>query len=218
MRNYARFFALTCCLSALLSCSKKEAPESTQERGTTVVTLEAQSASETRTTLGPASAGVREVFWSDGDKVNINGFDSRPLSLETATRSAAFTVDALLSYPYHIVYPASMYREGGLMLPATQAYAAGTFASGTAPAATCVNSASDAMVLQNLCAVLRFSLTKGSADASLNRVVFQGGNEEQVSGLFTLNDETATLTGASVEAGTRQVSVEVGGVALSNLA
>ena len=218
MRNLASFFALTCCLSALLSCSKKEAPESTQERGTTVVTLEAQSASETRTTLGPASAGVREVFWSDGDKVNINGFDSRPLSLETATRSAAFTIDALLSYPYHILYPASMYRDGALLLPATQAYAAGTFASGTAPAATCVNSASDAMVLQNLCGVLRFSLTKGSADASLNRVVFQGGNEEQVSGLFTLNDETATLTGASVEAGTRQVSVEVGGVALSNLA
>ncbi|MBQ9597956.1 MAG: hypothetical protein IJR34_06880, partial [Bacteroidales bacterium] len=67
MRNFASFFALTCCLSALLSCSKKEAPESTQERGTTVVTLEAQSASETRTTLGPTSAGVREVFWSDGD-------------------------------------------------------------------------------------------------------------------------------------------------------
>ena len=218
MRNFATFFALTCCLSALLSCSKKEAPESTQERGTTVVTLEAQSASETRTTLGPASAGVREVFWSDGDKVNINGFDSRPLSLETATRSAAFTADALLSYPYHIVYPAAMYREGGLMLPATQGYATGTFASGTAPAATCVNSASDAMVLKNLCAVLRFSLTKGSTDASLNRVIFQGGNEEQVSGLFTLNDETATLTAASVEAGTRQVSVEVGGVALSNLA
>ena len=219
MRNFGTFFTLTCCLFALFSCARKEAPESpAQERGTTVVTLEAQSAPETRTTLGPASEGVREVLWSNGDQVNINGFNSRPLSIETATRSAAFTVDAVLSYPYHIVYPASMYQDGALLLPATQAYAAGTFTSGTAPAATCVNSSSDAMVLKNLCAVLRFSLTKGSSDVSLNRVIFQGGNEEQVSGLFSLNDETATLTGASTEAGTRQVSVEVGGVALSSLA
>ena len=83
MRNFGTFFSLTCCLFALFSCAQKEAPESpAQERGTTVVTLEAQSAPETRTTLGPASEGVREVLWSNGDQVNINGFNSRPLSID----------------------------------------------------------------------------------------------------------------------------------------
>lgn len=212
-----------CCSLFLLSCAHKEAAAPADatsvqepEAGTTVLVLASQqSQEEIKTTLSPtATEGVREVFWTDGDQVNVNGVASRPLSGVTGARSAAFTFDALLSYPYHIVYPASMYREGGLMLPSTQAWAEGSFASGFAPAAACIGSAQESMTLRNLCAVVRFSITRGSEDAALKSVVFQGGNEEQVSGLFTLDDEALSLSGASTDAGTRSVSVDLGGIAL----
>lgn len=214
---------LGCCTLSLLSCAHKETSDSAHmpsvpgpEPGTTVLVLESQkSLEEVKTTLSPASAeGIREVLWTDGDQVIVNGVASRPLSGVTGSRSAAFTFDALLSYPYHIVYPASMYQEGALMLPSTQAWAEGTFASGFAPAAACIGSAQEDMTLRNLCAVVRFSITRGSSDASLKSVVFQGGNGEQVSGLFTLDDEALTLAGVSTDESSRSVSVELGGIAL----
>lgn len=216
---------LACCALALVSCAQKEeadlqetslAPQ--QEPGTTVLVINAQASPEgTKTTLSPTSTeGSRAVLWVDGDQVSANGIASRPLSGVTGSSSAAFTFDALLDYPYHILYPSSMYQEGSILLPATQTYAEGSFGSGCAPAAACIHTASDPMVLKNLCTVVRFSISKGSEETSLQRVIFQGGNEEQVSGLFTLDDENADISGASSASGTRQISVELGGIALGS--
>ena len=216
--NRIRLSLILCCLSAaFLSCNRELEDAGGQPSlrgGYTVLEL---SFEDTRTSLGPADAsGERKVLWSDGDRINVNGADSRALSGVEGAASASFVFDAVLSYPYNILYPASAYEEGNLRLSAVQAYVPGSFASGSAPAAAYVTSSSESHKLKNLETVLCLSLKKGSAEASLKSLEFRGGDGEQVSGLFALDFQTASLSGISEAQQDRAVTLDVGEVALSS--
>lgn len=193
MKRISYLFLL---VSVLFACAKQEVAG--PEAGMTGFTLvEAAFSPEpavipdpVRTTLGELSEGTRAVYWSEGDQLCINGSVSEALAgVVPQQASAQFRFNALLSYPYKALYPASFYAESGkITLPATQAWAEGTFAAGTAPAAAYLTAAG-ALQLSNLCGVLKIKLlAKEGGDADkITRVEFRGNADEKVSGDFGLD-------------------------------
>ena len=179
-------------------CVKEE-----MQSGVTVLT----AGIETKTVL----QNDEVVLWTNGDKVNVNGVESAALELAQPSASAAFTFDAVLNNPYCAVFPASIYKDATIVtLPATQKYVAGTFAQNASPMAA-YTTTGDNLRFQHLCAVLKLTVTK-PADSEHNDIAyveFYGKNGEQVSGDFTIDFASMTLTGASTAEADKKVCYNV---------
>lgn len=180
-----KYFVISLAAMALLACSKQEieSSDSLVQAGSTQV--EAVWDGGFKTTLGGLTAGTRPLYWSEGDQLCINGSVSEALTGVSAEQtSATFRFDEVLSYPYKALYPASFYGASGkIVLPSTQSWAEGTFATGTAPAAAYLTKAGS-MVMSNLCGVLKVKLlAKDGGDTDkITRVEFRGNANEKVSG------------------------------------
>ncbi len=133
--NILKFAAFAAIVSVAFSCTREEieAPAPSGEKFTLEVSLEPQL----KTTLGASDgSGERKVYWSNGDKIAINGVASEPLSgLADETQSTLFTFgeteSAMISAPYNVVYPASIVTVSNydnVTLPYVQTYETGGFA------------------------------------------------------------------------------------------
>ncbi len=123
------------------------------------------SLEETKTHLGGKDGGEYPLYWSEGDKIAVNGVASA--ALESVVKEqiyAEFTLNGVLGFPRTIVYPAP--AEGvkaatagqyPVTFAATQAYKAGSFAEGAAPMYAYQSSSSNAVTLNHLSGVLRFA-------------------------------------------------------------
>ena len=186
----------------LAGACTREVPE-TAESERTVITVALPG--QTKTTMGPSDNGIHHLYWSEGDKIAINGKVSNPLSgIGSQTGVAKFSFSNNLSTPYRILYPSSFHKNNAtITLPATQTYTAGTFSSGTYPLAGYVTTDSNEPVtLHNLCALVRLSVKKDPAfeAGKLTQVRFTGNNDEQVCGDFAIDYSSASLSPAG-EAG-----------------
>ena len=169
---------------------------------------------ETKTSLGDLENGTRKVYWSEGNKIAVNGVESSSVVLSDDKRSATFGFDAVLDYPYSILYPAEMYKDAQtITLPAVQAAANNTFADDTAPMAVYQEAAGNT-TLHHLAGVVRLQVKLPAENPhtvhALNRVEFRGNAAEQVSGDFTIDYEALTLTGASSAEADKVVVVKAG--------
>ena len=123
------------------------------------------SLEESRTHLGTEVDGEYPLYWSEGDKIAVNGVTSNALPASAhGQQSATFKIGGLLNYPRTIVYPAP--AEGvkaattgqyPVTFLATQAYKAGSFAEGAAPMYAYQASSNDAVTLNHLSGVLRIA-------------------------------------------------------------
>ena len=169
---------------------------------------------ESKTYLGDLENGTRKVYWSDDNKISVNGVASSSVVLSEDKRSATFGFDAVLDYPYSILYPAEMYKDAQtITLPAVQAAANNTFADDTAPMAVYQEAAGNT-TLHHLAGVVRLQVKLPAENPhavhALNRVEFRGNAYEQVSGDFTIDYEALTLTGASSAEADKVVVVKAG--------
>jgi len=107
-----------------------------------------------------------KVYWSDGDRINVNGQNSLPVSVGEGEKiSEAGFLLSNLNAPYRVIYPSSAvtgnaYDEDGsieISLPSVQAYSPSTFANGAALMYGCSESV-DGVQLRNLCAVVRVNI------------------------------------------------------------
>ena len=167
------------------------------------------SAASLKTSLGELVDGKRKVYWCEGDKVNINGLASTSTTLSEDKRTATFDFDAVLNYPYSVLYPAEMYKDAQtITLPAVQASAENTFADGASPMAAYQSEKGD-IVMHHLAGVvhLQVKLPEGTNHSyhALNRVEFRGNAGEQVSGDFTIDYEAATIASASTQEADQKV-------------
>ena len=178
------------------------------------------TAVSTRTWLDSGSGeSVLPVYWSDGDRINVNGQNSAPVSLGSAAgqSEAEFLLRSVIP-PYNAIYPAEIissdtYSQGSIeiSIPSTQGYVPGSFGSGAAILYGYSESEDAALAMQNLCAAIRVKL-RGDAsvvieDARLNSAT------TPVAGRYTLKPQDGTL---SVIEGTNDLSLDLGeGVALS---
>ena len=90
-------------LSLLVSCHQEPNPG---VEPTAVINVSAQP---TKTALGAASGNTRPVYWTDGDRLSLNGTASEPLSglaADAATASFSFGSGSFTA-PYKLLFPAS---------------------------------------------------------------------------------------------------------------
>ena len=137
------------------------------------------------------------LYWSEGDKVAVNGVASHPLDAAAHGKPrASFVVDGEVDYPRNIVYPAPaegvVAAEGKQVVTflANQNYSAGTFAEGAVPMYAYAESEGDAILLQHLAGVLCFA-PKG--DATLKAMVVSV-EEGKLAGNFDVDCTNGDLT------------------------
>ena len=211
MKNLTKLFVAVAALFAGFSCVTDVTEDlGVKVGGQTTLTI---SLEESRTQLGEKADGVYPLYWSEGDKISINGVESSAVSADVAGATAAeFTFDGLLNHPYNVVYPASTANK--VTFPAIQSYVAGTFAAGTAPMYGYAEVAGGAIQMNHLAGALRLDVA-GTATLSSVVVVAESGS---LSGTYTVDCATGELV-AKEGSTSSSVSLTFGeGLALSDVA
>ena len=208
----ARVFFAVAAMVLLAGCNKEigveiiPAPQKT--------TIEVGLPSGTKTYLGPEVENVRRVYWSNGDKIAVNGIASAKLSgLAADTDKAVFSFASNPETPYKIAYPASIWTDAThVTISGRQDYRADGFADGVNPMAGYSEDGTGTITLHHLCAVVKISIKRATTAADEDDIVgvrFKGRNNEQVKGLFAI-DYTASpieLAGASDSDADKEVGV-----------
>ena len=182
-------------LIAAAACTKNEFDSQNVQNneGRTVLTVELPG--ETKTILGDAQGDVRPVLWSKGDQISVNGAASQALDIESNAASADFTINAGLTAPYSIIYPAAMVKNGGsvITLPSQQKVASGdNIVSGSLPMAGYSNTLSAKM--GQLCGILGIRLKAGSGTGLIRYIEVTATGGEPVSGDFSVDFQNCTLS------------------------
>lgn len=182
-------------LIAAAACTKNEFDSQNVQNneGRTVLTVELPG--ETKTILGDAQGDVRPVLWSKGDQISVNGVASQALDIESNAASADFTLNAGLTAPYSIIYPATMVKDGSsvITLPSQQKAASGdNIVSGSLPMAGYSNTLSAKM--GQLCGILGIHLKAGSQTGLIRYIEVTATGGEPVSGDFSVGCQYCKLS------------------------
>ena len=202
----------------LCSCNREELPEGVDNKDRV---LHAGLVSvQSKTWLDSEGSGenpTKKVYWSDGDRINVNGQNSLPISVsEGAKVSEADFHLRSVDGPYNVIYPHDIIvdeaydEEGGITisLSSTQAYNPTTFASGSA--VMYAYSETEDVSLKNLCAAVRVNLVGTAAVSSA--VLVSESSEAPLCGTYRLCPKTGEL--APVE-GETTLSLEFENLTLS---
>lgn len=182
-------------LIAAAACTKNEFDSQNVQNneGRTVLTVELPG--ETKTILGDAQGDVRPVLWSKGDQISVNGVASQALDIESNAASADFTLNAGLTAPYSIIYPATMVKDGSsvITLPSQQKATSGdNIVSGSLPMAGYSNTLSAKM--GQLCGILGIHLKAGSQTGLIRYIEVTATGGEPVSGDFSVDCQYCKLS------------------------
>ena len=185
----------TLSLIAAAACTKNEFDSQNVQNneGRTVLTVELPG--ETKTILGDAQGDVRPVLWSKGDQISVNGVASQALNIKSNAASADFTLNAELTAPYSIIYPATMVKDGSsvITLPSQQKFASGdNIVSGSLPMAGYSNTLSAKM--GQLCGILGIHLKAGSQTGLIRYIEVTATGGEPVSGDFSVDCQYCKLS------------------------
>lgn len=182
-------------LIAAAACTKNEFDSQNVQNneGLTVLTVELPG--ETKTILGEAQDDVRPVLWSKGDQISVNGVASQALDIESNAASADFTINAELTAPYSIIYPATMVKDGSsvITLPSQQKDTSGdNIISGSLPMAGYSTTLSAKM--GQLCGILGIHLKAGSPTGLIRYIEVTATGGEPVSGDFSVDCQYCKLS------------------------
>ena len=199
-------------MGLLASCAKEmQEPVENPADANQVKTVLTVGIEQTKTTMGASESGNRKVYWSNGDKIAVNGTASDALAgIGDAVQTTKFTFTGSLSTPYNVLYPSSIYFDPSTVtLPAVQTYKADGFADGMFPMAG-YSADGSSISMSHLCAIVKVSVKRAASSADEDNLVsvrFKGKNNEQVSGDFTIDYQNATLTGTSTADADKVVKV-----------
>ena len=198
-------FILLAAAAMTVSCLKEQGPSDIPE----VMTYLEVGITPTRTYMGDLEGSSHKVYWSNGDQIAVNGTASNALAdLPDNTASTTFGFAGVLSTPYNVIYPSSIYTDAShVTLPAVQTYKAGGFADGVLPMAG-YSADGSSISMSHLCSIVKISVLRetsahaearsGSVDTdNIVAVRFKGRNSEKVSGEFGITYTTPALTAAS---------------------
>ena len=196
-------------LSVLSGCVNETLqPESSKELKVSVSLASVQ----TKTYLGEVDGNVRQVYWSEGDAVSMNGFASDVLTADQAGKATADFKFYNGSVPYRVIYPASICKEftpDGMVtvdVPATQEYSSDSFGKGSAILYGYSDIEDSPVVLHNLCGAVKVSL-KSEAGAMIKRAVLISNDKTvPVAGTFVIDPQTGAYT---VSEGVKSISLNI---------
>lgn len=181
----------------VISCVQPHEVDTCKEEN--VITLTA-SQGQTKTVLGEPAGDKVPVYWSSGDRINVNGTVSSPLIIGDGQKvsKADFKVSNV-ALPYSVVYPAEAYSgadENGMIqltIPQTQKYVPGSFASG-ADILFGTAVAEGEVQMNHLCATVKLSLTDAQ-NSTIRKMSLRSSSEAHpIAGTFCLDPENLTLS------------------------
>lgn len=154
------------------------------------------STQPTRTSLGAKQGDNYPVYWSEGDRIVINGTLSEEAILDGENcTEAKFKIEAT-NYPLNIVYPYTSTTTANapkVVIPTEQHYTEGTFASGSAPmCGYATNSAT--VTMKHLVGVLKFPVVGSKENIILDKIVIRSVDGVKLSGEFAVNCSAGTIT------------------------
>lgn len=208
--RHLRFVFLFAAMGLLSGCAKEI------ENDTVVTSLQVSIAPDltaVKSHMGPSDGSARKLYWSDGDAIRVNGIQSAALSEvgENATSASFRFASPLSSAPFNLLYPASIWADAShVTLPAAQTYKDGGFADGMYPMAG-YSADGSGLAFHHLCAVVKVNVLRApsvEADThNIQSVTFMGGNNEQVSGTFSIDYSAPSLSGSSAAEADKKVQV-----------
>ena len=170
----------------------------------------AVSLEESRTQLGEKAGELYPLYWSEGDKISVNGVESSALSAnEAGSPVTSFSVAGVLNAPYCIAYPAA--PAGQVLFADKQMHTSNTtFASGVSTMYAYSDNLSAQMT--HLTGVLKIGVT-GSAKLALAQI--STIDRKPIAGAFAFDFATGEAT--ATEASKEIIEYSFGeGVTLSN--
>lgn len=198
MRKHFGIFAAV--LTLMAGCAKEISPSSGEQ-----VTVLTAGIETTKTVLDGT-----KVYWTNGDKISVNGMTSEPLVLDAPSADATFTFNGTLNTPYKAVFPASIYKdENTVTMPSVQEYCENSFHSQASPMLAYSKDNGNLVFSHPFAVVCLYINLKDDAD-KISYVEFRGNDNEQVCGDFTVDFDELTLTGAGAYAANKSVRVNVG--------
>ncbi len=172
----------------------------------------------TKTYLDETAAdGKRQVYWSEGDAINLNGYTSLPLTAEQAGKPVADFFFYNGASPLSIIYPASIcegskYAEDGSLeinIPSVQEYSATSF--GKNAAVLYGYGETQPVALNNLCGAVRVTV-KGQQSITKAALISNDRNLA-IAGKYSLNTQTGAYT---VLEGVHSVALDITEITLSD--
>ena len=188
-------YFIAAALLVLASCNKDFREEvAPDENGKIILTV---STSGTKTTLGGLVNNERQIYWADGDKINVGGVVSAALTGITAN-SITSTEFSFSETPASLnaVYPASIYKDASTITLPHKA------SNGVVPLAG--TGSGDVISLGTLTSMLRISVKRASGaspDTDNLAYIEVSTSSTRLSGDFSINHSTCTLTPAASPAG-----------------
>jgi len=151
---------------------------------------------QTRTSLGGKVGDTYPIYWSEGDKIVVNGSLSEKVCIDVDDNSRAkFVVNPSPEYPYHITYPyceSTSAEQAVVEFPAEQVYTEGTFAPNCVPMCGYAEKKSKTIALKHLASVLRVPVKAKFDGAALEKVVLTA--ENSVAGEYNVDCQNAAIT------------------------
>jgi hypothetical protein len=193
MKRFTLLLAAICLLA--MGCQNDTTTENMLPNGENTLTISLPS---TRTSLGEKDGDNYPLYWSESDRIGVNGQISTSIEIDSQDAAKAkFSFENNISYPRHITYPyhASTTAECAVVeFPTVQSYMEGTFSEGSAPMFGYVESGNSAVTLKHLAAVLCIPVKSKVDGVVLEKLVITANADANISGLFEINCSNATLT------------------------
>ncbi len=214
MKNLTKIFMAVAAGMLAFSCvtdvTEDLAPELGLGEELTTITL---SLEESRTYLGKKVGELYPLYWSEGDKISVNGVESGEAVIKAdKPESATFEVKA--SSPYCIAYPAAPAGQVLFAVKQNHVAAGDTFESGVTTMYA-YSKSSDGGQLNHLTGVLKFGIT---GSATLEKLQISTANRDQIAGYFDFDFENGELKKTAGAKSVIEYSFGEGGLQLSETA
>ncbi len=170
---------------------------------------------EARTYIGEADGNSYPMYWSEGDKITVNGHTSLALTAEDINgNNATFTIPAILEGDYCVTYPAA--PAGQVKFVAEQTHKDNsTFGDGVTTMYGYGESGN--LTLKPLTGILKIgvALPNGSEATTLTKAQISTADRNHIAGDFAIDFESGEVTATATS--TDVISYSFGeGVALSS--
>ncbi len=220
MKQFLTTFLTLLPVALAISCSLEEEFPADDKMSERSIRISVASAG-TKTVLGEESDGKNPVYWSEGDRIAVNGVSSSPLGEASMASVADFKVRNV-SPPYHVIYPASAYAgeeedsKVKLAIPVSQDYVPGSFGSG-ADILYGVSDTDDAVTVSHLCGTIRVSLTDEQAAVIRSLTLRSISETAPIAGDFVLDLAAGSLSAHGNTSCEVSLGIPEEGVALGDM-
>ena len=190
MKNLMKIFTVIAALVAA-SCTTDVTEDLSANVGAVGQTEIVLSLEESRTQLGEKAGDLYPLYWSEGDKISVNGVESNALSVSENSAVATFTVTGALTTPYCIAYPAAAKDE--VVFADQQSHTEGTIANGTSTMYA-YSENGGGVAMKHLTGILKIGVT---GDKTLSYAQISTVDRAPIAGAFTLNFESGEVAATS---------------------